>query len=125
MLPRLHRDGVDFAGAHNDLGVAFLRADDDEHAIESLQVALAESLKAYGALHEEVSQTRSNLAVALRRSGRYDEAGKLLREAVEADARIYTEPHADAAQRLNNLGTLLYFRDKRWRPRRSCSVPGQ
>jgi eukaryotic-like serine/threonine-protein kinase len=105
-------DGLDFAGAQNDLGVAFLRAGDDEQAIDSLQTALAESLKVYGPLHEEVSQTRSNLAVALRRSGRYSEAEQLLREAVKADARIYTEPHADAAQRLNNLGTLLYFRDK-------------
>ena len=102
----------DFAGALNDLGVAFLRAGDDGQAIDTLQAALAESIKAYGPLHEGVSQTRSNLAIPLRRSGRYEEAEQLLRQAVEADARIYTEAHADAAQRLNNLGALLFVRDK-------------
>ena len=105
-------NGVDLASAHNDLGVAFLRADDNEQAIDSLQTALAESIKAYGPVHEEVSQRRSNLAAALRRMGRHSEAEVLLREAVEADTRIYTEAHADAAQHLNNLGGLLYVRDK-------------
>jgi hypothetical protein len=42
-----------------------------------------------------------------REMGKLEEAGALVREALELDRRLFGETHANVAASLNNLGTIL------------------
>lgn len=112
VLQEANASAVSIAVARNDLGSSLLRDGQSEAAIAEYQVAYDVLSAKQGPVHEDVALTASNLAIALRRVARYAEAEALLRQVVEADARIYAGDHPQAAQHLNNFGTLLYFRGR-------------
>lgn len=118
LLPHL-RHMVESAAARDDelanrgrfaLGAALLKLESYAEAVPFLEGAVRYGTEQHGATHCVTMRQRSDLGVALNRSGETDRALKIFEEVLENQERKLGRHHVDVASTLNNIGALL--RDK-------------
>jgi serine/threonine-protein kinase len=91
------------AELQNQEGAIYLSEGDYEQARDQYQQALTLRERAFGPSHRDVGSSASNLAIALSRLGRLDEALALYRRAEEIAEQTVGLEHPRRAQLLHNL----------------------
>ncbi len=78
--------------------------DDNDKAIEHLELALASDMKTFGEDHPDVAAYRSYLGLAWHAKGNYDKAIKYLELALASSMKTFGEDHPDVAAYRSYLG---------------------
>lgn len=102
-------DGLDpfnLGSVMNDQAIAQIRQSNLERAAELWEQAIEVGTQARGVDHPAVIAWHNNLAIAYRHLGRYEDARRILLDALAANEQLYGEDSGPVRRNLLNLGNV-------------------